>query len=155
MERERGVTEYVIMSYQVWWYLSLSGVEVLPLTLQIGISDESLLILTPQICGVLLVWGRLCMKPIHLVPKNNKVIFFLYLSHFRSQLRLWYSDISSIVSSTIDLTRAPYNLFGSYYSVIFILNPYPARNYLKNLYLGPPIPYFSERDKWLLTLIGR
>ena len=86
-------------------------------------ASVSLLILIPQILGFF--WCEVGLyKPIHSVPKNNKVIFFLYWNHFRSQLRLWYSDISSIVSPTTGLTRVPYNLFGSYCSVIFILNPY-------------------------------
>ena len=51
-------------------------------------------------------------KPIHSVPKNNKVIFFLYWNHFREELLSGYSNIMFIVSPTTGLTRVPYNLFG-------------------------------------------
>ena len=58
-------------------HLNWSGIVELPYTLQTGMSGVSLLIPIPQNVGFF--WcEEVLYKTIHSVPKNNKVIFFLY-----------------------------------------------------------------------------
>ena len=84
--------------------------------------------------GVLLMWKGLLYTLKHVTKKYN-VFFFIYFCRFREELPSWYSVRLTLVPPTTGLTNAPYNLFGSYYSVIFILNPIPARNFIsKNFY---------------------
>ena len=59
------------------------------------------------------------------LPKTT-MSFFYQPSSFRRELPLWYSVSSTLVSPTTGLTWTLYNLFGSHYSVIFILNPIPV-----------------------------
>ena len=60
-------------------------------------------------------------------PKKYNVFFFIPTVTFESSYAYDTHSDMNLVPSTTDLTRAPYNLFGSHYSVTFILNPLPAR----------------------------
>ena len=47
-----------------------------------------------------------------LIAKKYNVFFFILPSPFRRKLLLWYSVRLTLVPSTTDLTRTPYDLFG-------------------------------------------
>ena len=97
--------------------------------------------------GVLLVWVGFLYT--HIDSQKHKV-FFILPRHFRGKLLPWYSDRLSLVSTTIVLTRAPYNLFGKPLFSQFHTEPHSGLELCKKtlvvylLYLKPPKRwYFS------------
>ena len=130
MRRESWGTDIILNTIQVWGPLSESGVLVLPQTLYTGSISYLSWYLHRKICGVLLVWVGLLYT--HIDCQKLQWVFFYQPSSFRRELPLWYSVRSTLVSPTTGLTWTLYNLFGSHYSVIFILNPIPV-NLSKNI----------------------
>ena len=110
-----------LQTTQVWGWLSESGVVELPHTLWIGISSESLLIPTPQICGLSSVW-----EGFDYYPQES----FQIISYF------WYSlliskEVTPIILIQLRTLYCPpqtsmslYNLWKPLFSHFHTDNPY-------------------------------
>ena len=103
--------------------------------------------------GILLMWVGILYT--HKYSQKHKCFLFSILSTSKGVTPVILRQIDSCIAHY--RPRCHFITFSeSYYSVISILNPLPV--ILSKIFFwvspGPPIPYFSKRDKWLLTLIG-